>query len=338
MSFDQAEKIARAVLYEGYMLYPYRASALKNRQRCSFGALYPEQYETALQGSERCSNRTVCLIAGEASTRVTVQLRFLHMLERRVESRLPGAWLEFQPVEVLKVDEEDYWTLEEAVERQVSVDIQIFEVLENEQTVKFEFPGTLEVSELRNREGELAGRIRRTQTGVNGRLGLKAERAGEGTFRLRVEVTNSTVPGDGPLTALASAHELMRVAGGAFVSLLDPPEYLREAAGLCRSVGTYPVLVGEPGERDVLLSSPIILYDYPQIAPESAGDFFDGTEMDEMLTLRVMTLTDDEKREVRGGDERMRELLERTESTAREQLMRTHGVMRGVKIVQDDAA
>ncbi len=47
--------------------------------------------------------------------------------------------------------------------------------------------------------------------------------------------------------------------------------------------------------------SPIILYDYPQIAPESAGDFFDSTEMDEMLTLRIMTLTDDEKSDMRDG-------------------------------------
>ncbi len=46
------------------------------------------------------------------------------------------------------------------------------------------------------------------------------------------------------------------------------------------------MLVGVQPERDMLLCSPIILYDYPQIAPESAADFCDATEMDEMLTLR----------------------------------------------------
>ena len=56
----------------------------------------------------------------------------------------------------------------------------------------------------------------------------------------------------------------------------------------------------------MMLCSPIILYDYPKIAPESAGDFFDGTEMDEMLTLRVLTLTDAEKQEMRNGDPRAR--------------------------------
>jgi hydrogenase maturation protease len=81
----------------------------------------------------------------------------------------------------------------------------------------------------------------------------------------------------------------------------------------------------------MMLCSPIVLYDYPQIAPESAGDFYDATEMDEMLTLRVMTLTDEEKTEVRNSDERVRDLLQRTEETAREQLMRTHGTIRGLR-------
>jgi hydrogenase maturation protease len=78
-----------------------------------------------------------------------------------------------------------------------------------------------------------------------------------------------------------------------------------------------------------MLSSPIILYDYPQIAPESAGDLFDGTEIDEILTLRILTLTDEEKREMRGVDERARRLLERTETLPPEQMMKLHGAMRG---------
>ena len=97
----------------------------------------------------------------------------------------------------------------------------------------------------------------------------------------------------------------------------------------CKNVGTWPVLVGEEGQCDTLLSSPIILYDYPQIAPESAGDLFDGTEIDEILSLRIMTLTDDEKREMSQSDERARQMLERTETMPVEQLMKLHGVLRG---------
>ena len=79
-----------------------------------------------------------------------------------------------------------------------------------------------------------------------------------------------------------------------------------------------------------MLSSPIILYDYPQIAPESAGDLFDGTEIDEILALRILTLTEDEKREMRDGDERARQILERTEALPEEQFLKLHGVLRGM--------
>ena len=99
----------------------------------------------------------------------------------------------------------------------------------------------------------------------------------------------------------------------------------------CKNAGNFPVLVGNEGERDMLLCSPIVLYDYPQIAPESAGDFYDATEMDEMLTLRVMTLSDDEKNEIRTGDDRVRGLLQRTEESAREQLLKTHGTIRSMR-------
>ena len=116
------------------------------------------------------------------------------------------------------------------------------------------------------------------------------------------------------MRSFVSTHTILNVREGEFVSLLDPPEALREAAAGCSNVGTYPVLVGEEGARDCMLSSPIILYDYPQIAPESAGNLFDGTEIDEILTLRIMTLTDEEKREMRGADERARQILERTET------------------------
>jgi hydrogenase maturation protease len=80
-----------------------------------------------------------------------------------------------------------------------------------------------------------------------------------------------------------------------------------------------------------MLSSPIILYDYPQIAPESAGDLFEGTEIDEILALRILTLTEAEKHEMRQGDERARQILERTEALPEEQFLKLHGVLRGMR-------
>jgi hydrogenase maturation protease len=133
------------------------------------------------------------------------------------------------------------------------------------------------------------------------------------------------------LRSLVSTHTILSIREGEFVSLLDPPDEWREAAGACHNIGTYPVLVGEEGERDGLLSSPIILYDYPQIAPESAGDLFDGTEIDEILTLRILTLTDDEKREMCECDEWARQILERSERLTAEQQMKMHGTLRGLR-------
>jgi hypothetical protein len=86
----------------------------------------------------------------------------------------------------------------------------------------------------------------------------------------------------------------------------------------------------------MLLLSPIILYDYPKTSPESAGDFFDGTEMDEMLTLRVLTLTDAEKDEMRRGDQRARRILERTEALTSEEMLQAHGVVRPIRNTHSD--
>ena len=133
------------------------------------------------------------------------------------------------------------------------------------------------------------------------------------------------------LRTLVSTHTILSVRGGRFVSLLDPPEDWRSLAAGCKNVGTWPILVGEPPDASTMLSSPIILYDYPEIAPESPGDLFDGCEIDEILTLRILTLTEEETRVAAGLDVRTRDMLARTEALAREQLSRLHGAMRPVR-------
>ncbi len=133
--------------------------------------------------------------------------------------------------------------------------------------------------------------------------------------------------------AFASTHTILGVEGGAFISLFDPPEDVKDAAAGCVNVGTWPVLAGEPGSASTMLSSPIILYDYPQVAPESPGDLFDGTEIDEILTLRILGMTDEEKREMAVADVRARALLERTEALSAPQMERLHGALRDPHLV-----
>ena len=180
-------------------------------------------------------------------------------------------------------------------------------------------------------------------------LTISAEKLQDGVCKLHLELQNTTPLPSGagakrdealPLS-LVSAHLLLGITGGEFVSLLDPDPAYREAVAACCNTGVFPVLVGEEPDRPVpacrgsmMFCSPIILYDYPKIAPESEGDFFDGTEMDEMLTLRVLTLTDAEKQEMRSGDPRARKILERTESLTSEAMLKAHGVIRGLREIR----
>src|SRR5271170_3650627 len=83
-SQDRVEKIAEAVLYEGYMLYPYRASAVKNQQRWNFGVLCPRAYSEAQASSEAWTMQTECLLQADSSTQLTVKIRFLQIVNRSI--------------------------------------------------------------------------------------------------------------------------------------------------------------------------------------------------------------------------------------------------------------
>jgi hydrogenase maturation protease len=346
MNLGLVERIVNAVLYEGYILYPYRPSAVKNRQRFNFGALYPESYSLADKGTDAWSMQTESLVLGGARAVIDVKARFLHLTSRDVAAPIAGlSDDDFQIVESLEVDGQLFQTWQEAIEREVSApEINLSELVANPRRISFAFPSKREVEVLRDSEGKTAGVIVRKQEPVEGAIEVAAERVINDLFKVRVRILNLAPLEDARLKnrdealmkSLVSTHTILGVRDGEFVSLLDTPEEFREAAASCKNIGTWPVLVGEEGERDCMLSSPIILYDYPQIAPESAGDLFDGTEIDEILTLRIMTLTDEEKRAMRGVDERARRILERTESLSAEQMMKMHGAVRGLRPVKED--
>ena len=353
MELGLVERIVNAVLYEGYILYPYRPSAVKNRQRFNFGALYPESYSLAQKGTDAWSMQTECLVLGRARTAVDVRVRFLHLTARDVS--VPIADSNFQTsdyrdeelrvVDSLDVDGQLFQTWQEATERDVSAqELNLGELVAGPRRIAFDFPSKREAEPLRAAAGDVVGVIVRKQEPVEGAIEVAAERVINDLFKVTVRILNLSPFGDARqksrdealMKSLVSTHTILGVHGGEFVSLLDTPDEFREAAASCKNVGTWPVLVGEGGERDCVLSSPIILYDYPQIAAESAGDLFDGTEIDEILTLRIMTLTDEEKRAMRGVDDRARRILERTESLPAEQMMKMHGAIRGLRPVEED--
>ncbi|MDQ3813467.1 MAG: hypothetical protein M3347_05895 [Armatimonadota bacterium] len=362
MNLTLAEKIANAVLYEGYILYPYRPSAVKNRQRWTFGGIYPPAYAAAQGGTDASSIQTQCLVRGGSDAKLNVRVRFLHLQERIVgelEQPLPAAEtplpslrsgqalakegqgevdLKIRPVQALRIGEKVFGSWQESVEREISAtDLSLNELMAEPQQRDFAFGSGRELEHVCDASNQVIGVIIRQQQAIAGTIEMAAAQLEDQLFKITVRIVNHTPFEDTQrngrdaalLCSFVSTHSILSVRDGEFVSLLDPPEEYGEAAAGCRNIGTYPVLVGEQGERDLMLSSPIILYDYPQIAPESAGDLFDGTEIDEILTLRILTLTDEEKQEARQVDERARELLDRIEALSREQLLKLHGVMHG---------
>jgi hypothetical protein len=164
---------------------------------------------------------------------------------------------------------------------------------------------------------------------IAGNVEIDVSTCGPGVFRVRVRICNlSEIAGPELLQSLISTHTILVVDGGMFVSSLDPPEEVSHAVVACQNIGTWPVLIGESGDQDCMLSSPIILYDYPQLAPESPGDFFDATEIEELLALRVLTLTKNEKAEIRTGDRHAKEILDRVESLSPKDVINLHGAFR----------
>jgi hypothetical protein len=349
MNLATVDKIAKAVLYEGYMLYPYRPSSVKNQQRWNFGVLCPQAYSEAQNGTEAWTMQTECLVEGSSLTGLEVRVRFLQLVARSVGEMTkpvselsPGETPEFRTVDRLSVNGRLHQPWQEAVEREVVLPaFNLESLVQAPLSQSFIFPANRQLEYLNDEKGLITGVIIHDESVLQGMIETRGERVGEKLFKVSIRTRNrtpfavsqQTSREEALLSSFVSTHTVLGVQDGKFISLFAPPELLAETAASCKNIGTWPVLVGEEGQWDTVLSSPIILYDYPQIAPESAGDLFDGTEIDEILSLRIMTLTDDEKREMSQSDERARQMLERTESMPVEQFMKLHGVMRGLRPV-----
>jgi hypothetical protein len=332
---DHARKVADAVLYEGYLLYPYHQASRKNQARFQFGVLMPAAY-AGIDPSEPSASQTQCLVECGDDARVRISLRFLQAQHRQIrELRGDGSLAD---VDSLIVAGTEYTTWDEAVEREEQVKADVAGLLHGEASVPFSFgpeETSIEIS-------ASAGQVTRTQRAVSGivKVGAKRVAGPFGALQLTVRVENLTEPDvrlagrdDALAHALIAAHTLIQVPGGAFISMTDPPEWAAAEVAACVNTGTWPVLAGPPGCRDLMLSSPVILYDHAEVAPESQGDLFDATEIDEILTLRTLALTDAEKQAARATDPRARELMDRLEGMPPELFGKLHGAIRYLNAV-----
>ncbi|CAM5646116.1 hypothetical protein [Streptomyces aurantiogriseus] len=355
--FGRLSAVADAVLYEGYLLYPYRRSSPKNRVRWQFGVLFPRDWveregpvTPGLSGSaDSWYQQTECLLRIQRPEAVVrVRVRYLQMQHKQVEEA--GRDGRHRPVESLRTaDGTVHLTFDEAVPRETDLVVRLDELLRRESVFPVGAPAGEETEEIPGG----TGRVVRRRAAVRASTAVVAERLGDDVCRLRIRTENQgpapdprAVRDEALRGALIATHTLVGGDGVEFVSLIDPPTDLLGHARACHNAFTFPVLGGPPpegvpdengaaGARDgacgsTLISSPIILPDHPQVAPESPGDLHDAAEIDEILTLRTLLLTDEEKREARATDPRAARILDRVETMPPEVFARLHGAIRSL--------
>ncbi len=253
-------------------LRPYRGSSPMDPDRAAFGVLAPEAWSEA-GGSEAWWMEAQFPLETSGCARLDATLRFLQ-LERRAVARSTDGGATFHPADELEGDGRSLVPCDEGRLREVPFTTAVSDLLRGEVWAPFELPAGTDAEVLRDRSGAVVGRIARTRARVSGTVRLSAGRVGgrDDLLCVRVRIENVTpwVDASAPRAeairaSCLSTHLVLSVRGGAFVSLLDPPEDAREAVAQCRSVRAFPVLAGEPGSRDLLLSAPIALCDHPRL-------------------------------------------------------------------------
>ena len=318
--WNRARAVADAVLYEGYLLYPYRANSRKNQSRWQFGVLGPQGAEDSGIG-ENDTLSAQLLVRPHRDVSISGVVRFLQ-LQRRAAERAVGDG-SFEPVDELVVGQRRWLSWDEAVECEISTGRILLTSLPR--TVDISIPAGVDV------ETVDGGRLVRSRQALRGLLAVSAEPDGE-LLRLTVEMRNTAPLAPDKDAAIAASmigtHLVAEIKDGEFVSLLEPPASAAAAAAKCRQHRCFPVLASPPGDHDMVLVSPIILYDHPEIAEQSEGALYDSTEIDEILTLRVMTMTDEEKAAARATDPRAAQIIDRCDSMSPEAMLNLHGVLR----------
>lgn len=292
----RASRTADAILYDGFLLRPgswrapHRQVGGSQTPRRS-GVLAPRAwsqenlpFDSGVDGTvESWFARTEVVAECAPGTLLTVRLRFLQPQRRTVERYIEGTG--FVPTARLDVDGWVVSNVEEAVphERDLTVGVDMLRTAPVE--MRFEAVGVTELEVVRDGSGAVRGRIRRTCCPLQIRLHVAAADAGlvVPRVRLRVLVENVTtgVPVDAPPVvaaehSLVATHCFLGLSDGGFLSLLNPPLWASEATTQCTNIHAFPVLAGEDGRDDLVLSAPVLLPDHPRGVPVTLGDVLDA--------------------------------------------------------------
>lgn len=365
---DALGQIARTLLYEGYVLWPYRRSAVKNQMRWTIGGAYPPAFAEASGGTDRSTIRAEFLVEAPATDDsnalqqpvADISIRFLQVVKRQVMRSTPAAQADRVgqelgesvfaigevPVSELRASGQRHLSWDEATERAINF-AQVPLVHGEQRLWKYHIPRDV-IREALNDNGASVGAIVRSWETLDATAAtvvteLPSPANGIMLFRVSVELANTNETGElqretAVRHTFVSAHVTLQVSGAQCVSQFDPPSECVQHAAANQNDGLWPILVGADGSRDTMLASPIILYDYPRLAPESPGDLFDGGEIDQLLILNVLSLTEEEQQEMRDSDPRAREVLDRCLGLSDDALARLHGTMRSLSPATGDQA
>ena len=284
------EELVSSLLYEGYALYPYTPGAAKNATPTPFGSTVASIMLSTLQPAAFSMLRLECVLRAGPEAKLTGSVRLLQAQGERHK----GAERRLDPGSA---------TLAELARERAGTD--------------FEFEAA---------DGEGMPPLR-------GRVRMRAELLGPELARLKMCVHNDSevgpFEGDEPTRAealrrsLLSVHPMLEAEGGGFVSPLERDGVEGAAVEDCDSVNTFPVLVGE-GDAAVL-GATIMLPEHPELAPESLGNLFDNTEIEEALLLHVQALSDDEREDISHQDPAVREMIERADKVTNDEMLGLHG-------------
>ncbi|GAA3785172.1 hypothetical protein [Streptomyces chiangmaiensis] len=292
--FALARQVADAVLFEGSPLHPYRASAARNGLRRQFGVLVPPAWNA--DDEEYDFQHTECLMEPKAGATLAVELRFLRA--RRPSQQAAGSEGELETAPETETGDRPLVPLAGGTEERVEAVVVVDELAEGGGiTIPFGRPAGEESGPILDEGGRVVGQRVFRHEEISGVLRLAARRL-EGPYRLLrltavVENTSAWTPEgnrnsdrDAALRhSLVATHLLMGLSAGSFLSMTDPPEWARGAIAACRNLHTWPVLAGEPGRSDVVLSSPVILGDHPAVSPHTPGAPLQVTDIDAVLAL-----------------------------------------------------
>ncbi len=317
------DDLTKTVLYEGYSIFPYHRSSVKNLKPIPFGVIYPEQYHS-YHPPAPTKMKTECIVTAQKNSAINITVRFLHLIITKIFQQTDN--------DNTSLPYEGWQTIERQIN---SGDLIISELIGNKKVFPIGFDSIKVDKNIYDENKILKEKQSNCGLKITGNVIIEAfafENI-DNTFRVSVTVNNDTSLSNAESISrdevfqqsFLSTNTILKVTDGAFISDQNPPEEFKEIVAQCEKIGTWPILIDE--SNTIMLSSPIILYDYPKINAHSKLDLFDSLEIEEMLILQLSAMSDTEKQQIAESDGKMREMLDKASQVTPQELLNLHGHM-----------